>query len=104
MQQIERRRAYGRSVQSRSFAVRRGCPQFYVGLGFFLLGLAITVYTYIQARQGGLMFVMFGLIAIGLIQMARGLGSLSTMKRLEAAQAPMSQRQPWLFRASRVRG
>ncbi len=100
MQQIDRQRGYARNLRSRSFAVRRGWPQFYTGLGFFLLGLAITLYTFIQARQGGVRFVMFGLITVGLIQMARGLGSLSTMKKLEAAQAPISQGQPWLFAPS----
>jgi Protein of unknown function (DUF2510) len=100
MQQVDRQRDYARNLRSRSFTVHRGWPQFYTGLGFFLLGLAITVFTFILARPGGVMFVMFGLIVVGLIQMARGLGSLSTMKRLEAAQAPLSQRQPWLFAPS----
>jgi hypothetical protein len=100
MQQLDRQRHYARNLRSRSFAVRRGWPQFYTGLGFFLLGLAITVFSYILARPGGVMFVMFGLIVVGLIQMARGLASLSAMKRLEAAQAPLSQRQPWLFAPS----
>jgi Protein of unknown function (DUF2510) len=67
---------------------------------FFLFGLAITVITYIWSRPGGVMFVMFGFIVFGLTQMARGLGSLSTMKKLDAAQAPLSQRQPWLFAPS----
>ncbi len=96
-QQVERRRAHSRNIRSRSFAASRGWPQFYGGLGLFLAGLAVTVITYLQARHGGVQFVMFGLIAIGLIQMARGLGSLSTIKRLEEAQAPLSRRQPWLL-------
>ncbi|MDR2988393.1 MAG: DUF2510 domain-containing protein, partial [Nocardiopsaceae bacterium] len=55
---------------------------------------------YYVLRPGGLSIVMAGFILIGLIQMARGLGSLSTMKKLEAMQAPLSQRQPWLFAPS----
>jgi hypothetical protein len=97
MQIMEQRRAYARSVRWRAFAVRRGWQQFFVGLAFFLLGLAITAYSYLGARGGGIVFVMFGLIVIGLVQMTRGLASLSTMKRLEAAQAPLGQQQPWLL-------
>jgi len=100
MQQLDRQHDRARNLRSRSFAVQRGWPQFYTGLAFFLIGLAITVITYIWSRPGGVMVVMFGLIVVGLTQMARGLGSLSTMKRLDAAQAPLSQRQPWLFAPS----
>jgi hypothetical protein len=97
---MEQRRAAARNLRYRSLAVHRGWPQFYSGLAFFLAGLGVTIGTYVEARHGGVMFVMFGLMAIGLIQMARGLGSLSTMKKLEAAQAPLSERQPWLFAPS----
>jgi hypothetical protein len=96
MQQVNRQRNNAYSLRRRSFAVRRGWPQFYTGLGFFLLGLAITAVYYVF-RPGGVIIVMVGSIMIGLIQMARGLGSLSTMRKLEAMQAPLSQREPWLF-------
>jgi hypothetical protein len=97
MQQIEQRRAAARNLRYRSSVAHRGWPQFYAGLALFLAGLGITIVTYVEARHGGVMFVMFGFMALGLIQMARGLGSLSTMKKLDAAQAPLSHRQQWLL-------
>jgi hypothetical protein len=101
MQLADQQRDHARRLRSRSFSVRGGWPQFYTGLGFFVVGLAITVITFLQARAGGgVTVVMFGLILVGLVQMARGLGSVSRMKRLDAAQAPLSQRQPWLFAPS----
>jgi hypothetical protein len=100
MQKVGQQRDYARNLRRRSFAVHRGWPQFYTGLTFFLVGLAITVLTYILAKPGGVMFVMFGMILVGVVQMARGLGSVSTMKKLDAAQAPLSQRRPWLFAPS----
>jgi hypothetical protein len=100
MRQVDRERDYARNLRRRSFAVERGWPQFYAGLSIFVIGLGITVATFFWSRSGGIMFVMFGLILVGLVQMARGLGSLSTMKKLEELQAPLSQRQPWLFAPS----
>jgi hypothetical protein len=95
MQVIERRRAYANSVRRRRFTVTRGWPQFFVGLGIFLLGAAVTAYTFIQAGNGGgPRFFVLGIIAGGVVQMIRGLASLSAVKE---AQAPPSQQQAWLF-------
>jgi hypothetical protein len=101
--QYDNQRAQARRIRARSGSRRamRGWPLFRRGLAVFAVGAIITVLTFIGARShGGFYLVSLGSLIYGLVDMARGLGSLKSARQLEALQAPLSERQPWLFAAA----
>jgi hypothetical protein len=78
-----------------------GWPLFRRGVAVLTAGVVITIVTFVIARRnGGFYVVCFAPILYGLADTVRGLASVNTAKRLEALQAPLSERQPWLFQAA----
>jgi Protein of unknown function (DUF2510) len=76
----------------------RGWPLFRRGLAVFAAGAIIAASTFFGTRSlSGFYVISLGPIIYGLIDMARGLGSLKSARQLEALRRPLSERRPWLF-------
>jgi hypothetical protein len=102
--QYYRQRAQARRIRASSFGgsrrAMRGWPLFRRGLVVFAAGAIITVLTFVSARSlGGFYVISLAPVSYGLIDMARGLGSLKSARQLEALRRPLSERRPWLFAA-----